>query len=461
MRRAAIPLLLLTAGCCTQSLEAPPVTGTPSDMLVGADPDRVADGDLHVAVLDVEDHYWARAQHEGVCFAPWRNDPSLAEADGFGKGGDSALFTGQALAAWAFKASSSGGGDRLVAVERALWSLRGLWYVTNAAGPGVIARCAFPTPDAGRFGYPDRWAGRIAEHPEFVGATATQVEGPPLPGVLGVPFPPTTYYTRGTKDQLTGILLGLSVAWALLPEARDTVREIMKRLATHLEAHDWRIRDEKGENDTNADDVDGMLKLAFLGLWQHTSGSVDVKADYLHAFGAGGIGDWFNWTNNYTQDFAHNLRTTRAFCIWLLDADPNRRKVMSDYYLNNVWPHVRGHQNGWFNTLGAIFQLGVKREDAKRDALWSLKSLSLKPLRNWPSPYGGQDTEPSLGAHLLGCADRFVLPPHLRKPTGYSTWQKEPWDVGGPPSAGAKPAGDATGLGIMLPYWLGKHYSLW
>lgn len=452
-------LVLLLAGCCSPDLTPPPPTGTPADAVLVANPSSVTMADLETVAGQLETHYWAHAQWEGVIFEPFRSDPALAEADGFGLGGDSALFTGFALAAHSFQVADSGDPADLA---RALKCLRGLWYVTHAAGPGVIARCAFPKPEAARWDYPARWAGRLPRRAKFIGETPAAVAGPPLPGALGDPFPQSVYYTRATKDQLTGILFGLSVAWVLVPESQDTVRAIMVDLAAHLDTYDWRIRDANGKNDTSSDLVSGLLKVQFLALWRLTSGDPAVTDDYLATFQGADIADWFNLFNNYEQYYAHNLRATRAFTVWLLEDDATRKSEMRSYYRDHVWAYVSGHQNAWFAVMRGVQARGVDQASAVLVAQRSLAALSLKPMRGWWSPYGGQENTPTLGAHLTGCADAFVLAPHLRKPTEYWTWQKEPWDIGhGPASPAAPPVEDDTGLSFLLPYWMGRYYGLW
>jgi hypothetical protein len=80
-------------------------------------------------------------------------------------------------------------------------------------------------------------------------------------------------------------------------------------------------------------------------------------------------------------------------------------------------------------------------------------------MRNYSSPYIGQLQEPNFFEALFGLTDRYVLPPHLRKGTGYSTWQKKPWDVGSGTEVDKQPVGDDTGLSFLLPYWAGRYFG--
>jgi hypothetical protein len=346
--------------------------------------------------------------------------------------------------------------DDAVAKDRAMGSLRGLYWVTHAAGRGVLSRCAFPIADGAKWNYP---SGSWTKYPDFM------KPGPALAAPFGPDFPESFYYTRATRDQLTGVLCGLSAAWVFLedvPKARDTVAQIMQDLRDHLLAHKWRIRNADGKNDTSADDVDGMLRLQFEALYRHTVTITDptkkAEADqkYLDWFHTVTIADLFNRFNNYEQYFAHNLRLTRALSIWLLEDDDFRRAELASWTKKAVWKFTHSHQNAWFASVVAALNDG--QIDAVNVLKSSIRSLSLKPLRGWGSPYGGQDHKPKLGDILLRCEKKWVLPPHLRKPTNYWTWQKRPWDVGGPQREDGKL--EEPGIDFLVPYWLGRWAGL-
>ena len=102
--RALIFLLPLVIGCSAPEYSRPAWGGggEPWDTtwLIDADPAGV---DLGVVATSLEAHYWDFAQLEGVCLEPARSDPASGVLDSFDTGGDSGLFTGTALACWAFK----------------------------------------------------------------------------------------------------------------------------------------------------------------------------------------------------------------------------------------------------------------------------------------------------------------------------------------------------------------------
>jgi hypothetical protein len=125
------------------------------------------------------------------------------------------------------------------------------------------------------------------------------------------------------------------------------------------------------------------------------------------------------------------------------------------YYRNNVWKFTKDHQSAWFSFIANVM---LPEEVDAADGLRSLKALSLRPIRQWHSPYYGQSQAPSLWAVTNNHTKNFVLPPHLRKPTDYFTWTKKPWDAGLGPDVNALK--DRTTLDYLLPYWLGKHFKL-
>jgi len=59
---------------------------------------------------------------------------------------------------------------------------------------------------------------------------------------------------------------------------------------------------------------------------------------------------------------------------------------------------------------------------------------------------------------LYGDVSAFVVPVHLRKPTEYFIWQKDPFETGDG-AVNTEGLKEATGLDFILPYWMGRHYG--
>ncbi len=456
-RTLAFVLLIFLAGCsCSpKPLLRPNTAGKVWDTtyLIDLSPALVTDQGLELRADDLAEHYWRYNQVEGVIWPGYRSSAALEFPDKYGTGGDAAIFTGFATAGFSFQYGRQGDRSSLM---RALRSLGGLYWLTHIAGPGVVARCVFPIDKGEKWDYPgDRWK----KYPAFMHAGAV------IPTPWGGNYPAGFYYTRATKDQFTGILFGLTAAWLFLdevPGVKETIARTMVEMRAHLVKHHWRIRDENGKNDTSADHIDGMMRLQFEALYRRTIAFSDpsqknaAQAKYMDWYHTVSLADLFNIGNNYQQYYAHSLRATRAFTIWLLEDDTTRRNELARWVKRSVWRYVSDHQHAWAAAI-----MGVMHPDdpkPKRVLKAALQSHALKPLRAWGSPYAGQKHAPKVGAVLVGCEDNWVLPPHLRKPTNYWTWQKRPWDAG--PAQDPEGRTEETGIDFIVPYQVGKWFGL-
>ncbi|MGH7337149.1 MAG: hypothetical protein ACREI7_06210, partial [Myxococcota bacterium] len=236
---------------------------------------------------------------------------------------------------------------------------------------------------------------------------------------------------------------------------RPIVAEITADVVAQLRAHDWRIRDAIGRDDTSADDVDGLLRVAVLGL-ARSVGIAGVDRDYQRDFSRF-VGPphplSFNRYNNLDQYYAHNLRAVRTFSIWLLDADPEHRAQIVDYsriYWRRWTDH---HGNTWLSWLW--FAMAGTRPDG--EGLRALYELREKPIRSWPSPLAGRWSPPGFDAATFDTTPAWVLPVYLRKPAEYFSWQKEPWGVG--ESGRLDGRSNSTGLDFLAAYWLGRAHG--
>jgi len=465
-----IALLPLT-GCTTiRDLLEPLTAVTPHNYQDPLNPSLVSLQQLHDHVDIVETHYQTYSQVEGIVWQPFRSATNLPDPDTYGSGGDSCLFTGQKFAADVYRYRVTG---KLEDLDRALQSLRGLYILANITGsPGVVARCAFPASQPDKWNYPTYWQHRIDKG--FVNKGPANI---PDPFNAGANLPEMIYYTRTTKDQYTGLLHGLAVGWKHLKpahvlhagkvaQAKQTIANITEDVYNQLRLHDFRIRDENGRNDTNADTVKGLLKLTLLAVYKETVHlTTPGRADRIK----GKYEDQFKWGfftpedlsivyifTNYSQYYAWNLRHLRGYTVYILESDGARKRTIRSWFNRRVWPLVKDHRNAQFTYIyNAVTEEGRNLSDAGL----SMRSLSIKPIRHIGSPLAGDERKPSLPQVLNKDWSRFVLAPHLRKPTSYSTWQKEPWDSGKEKPGELLP-GSATGIDYVLPYWMARFYNL-
>lgn len=474
MKKLLSIILLLGVGCTT-----------PHDYKDPVDPNEVTIAELADHAEKLEANYQAYHQVEGVIWQASRSDPTLENPDQYGNGGDSLIFGGHKLAADVFHYATVGGTQNL---DRALKSLRGLYILTHVTGtPGVLARCAFPADRAKEWNYPEHWEHRNVKYRHRFVHMGPVINDPFTPGnTIG----PMIYYTRATKDQLTGLLFGLAVAWEYLEDghflavedeaseriqhSKEVIATIVEDVYNQLRAHGFYIRNENGVNDTNADDVDGLLLLQLLVLYKETvhlsnpSRARRIYDKYQDQFNKGffTLGDIFHRWNNYSQYYAWNLRYLRGYTVHILDGDADHRETIVRWYDDRLWQFTKNHLNAKFIylynavTIPPINPDNVISQQPKNKkldkALFAMKSLSLKPLRSYDSILAGDERKPTFLQVTFGDWDRFILPPHLRKATSYSTWQKEPWDVG---SAGHSGRENTTGVDFLLSYWMGRYYQ--
>lgn len=444
-----------------------------TNYLIGLDPETVTTADLTSHAAAAESQYWTYGQVNGVLWPPYRTDASLEHPDRWVDGGDSCIFTGHGLACWSFKFATTKDPADLDKVEE---TLKGLWILVNATGtPGAICRNAAPFEDGALFGYPDEVQHRIEKG--FVGHGPELVD--PFTGDT-IPGGGFWYYTRATKDQLTGVALGLSAISALtnpadydpsLSERLEKVRQVASSVATstydHLVKHRWKIRDQKGENDTTADYVDGLLRSTFLSALDSLSSGFyheEAEAQFAKAMSEQEVLSLVDVFANYDAYYGHNLRSSRLLGLWLVyRGDPEKEQELKDYVQENVWRYTSTHRNAWFCFVRNVIH--HPDVDSVENGLRGLKGMVLKPFRGWSSPYAGQEVKPRLIDVLFNDTEAWVLDTHLRKFGGYWTWQKEPWDVEShpfPTTSGYDEEGlnEATGLDFLAAYWLGKLYSL-
>lgn len=142
--------------------------------------------------------------------------------------------------------------------------------LTHISGtPGVLVRCAFPAARAAEWRYPEAWEERIEDGYVYESSANVQDIGDPAAS-----YPVMIYYSRATRDQLTGILYGIGVALAELDpsdysgemaldviEVRDILQEVIRAVWSRLKSTGFVIRDQEGKTGTTASLVTGLLQL--------------------------------------------------------------------------------------------------------------------------------------------------------------------------------------------------------
>lgn len=378
-------------------------------------PNDVRLEELKNRALWLEELIQERHEVEGLLFPLLYFKENEREYYQLNRGGDVALFSGTYLAGQGFRFLCEPNSDGL---KRMAKSVEGIYKITHITGvSGLLCRFAIPLkkalearllPNPKEENLP--WYHLYLERPEDLPQDYTHIhrqiasqncphyQKSPL-GQFLTPEKPyyesQFYYTRTTRDQLTGVLFGLAVTlYALEPEtfaryhvtlnnsdqqlAKQilmTTCEIALDIFIHLEENSWDLKDPfVKKSGTSADDVSELLKLsvqmlarrALMNLFREqiifrknhpgkvvpilmqeqfqkiTKAYEYLKKEDVALLPSGlrrleGMTDlfssatWYSLTINY---YAWNLRTLRVFTVILLDApfEDARR------YLPESWP---------------------------------------------------------------------------------------------------------------------------
>jgi len=442
--------------------------------LLKIDPNAVTTSDLNTYSDWLDRYYWKYHSADGITYY----GEYLKEEDTFpsrlNNGGDSAIFSGMYLGAAVHRARLS---RKVEDLDKVLQSLRGIHILSHISGkPGVLVRSALDINQKTRFNYPEVWADRT-DGMKY----ESKVQVPDIlnPGKM---YPPMAFYTNTSRDQLTGVIYGLTVTWVELQpqyfsnipgaqekvaKAREIVTLVIRALYRQLDANGWTITDHEGRVKETASKVDGLFKLGVMRLYGFAGNEPDSAGrlqDYARRFDEvlfplfnGDLGDLGNPFSNVNEAYyAFNLNYMRAFILFLLEDDWNRKGRVVAHVRDHLWKHTQHHQNAFFTFIWNVMSASSEGRDA---AIYSVKAVSKRPLRSYSSPYYGRFRAPDALSALSDGGRAFVVPAHLREWEGYFLWQREPWNVEKGPEPDRIGRANNSGLSFLVPYWLGRFYG--
>ncbi len=331
---------------------------------------------------------------DGIVFVA--NTPVGSASPRYASDADNAIFTGLALAAAAYRYGVTGEAVDLAAVDTLL---DGIHRLAHAHGiPGVLARSSFAREGAwARFGYgPDRttpadnqWRKRIAKGQVY------ERDG-------------WVWYTKATRDQLTGVLFGLAVTHVVVdePPIRERVREITAALARRLRESDGSLVDHEGRTGTNAHRIDAPLELALAALEHATTNASSAPPTSAFFQQVGLRTAYYNrWL---MRTFVFHLHLMNAHTLLLL-RDHHAEHAEVRRWHDKLWSFVTADENPQF----AALHHAATGAPPSADSLGHLERRSRENYR------------------------------------GFFAWEKDPeawWDdtrtVRGP------------GIDVLLPYWM-------
>jgi hypothetical protein len=240
---------------------------------------------------------------------------------------DNALYTGLMLGAMAYRWAADPSDDKLDAIRMCL---RGTDLLLRATGdPGVLVRRAMHRDQIKEFG----GAAYLDQKPcELIGDYWVQL--------------------KTTRDQVTGVMFGLTCCIALVrgadPMIDEAVDRQVKALYTALKRRQWSLRDHNYEtHGTSAHKLDAGLRLL-----------IRVMAKAIGAEGEVETESWFDWqwitTAHYNVSFqaaySHGLNAINAHALWLLRPwNPQYRQTKR--WMSRIESVVRDEFNPFWQML--------------------------------------------------------------------------------------------------------------
>ena len=201
---------------------------------------------------EVEEQYQKFNQVHGVSFVAlpnWR----------YASDNDNALYTGMYLGAAAYRYAGAPTAANQMKVEAAL---EGIKLLTTVSGtPGVLARWAFPLRNSWEL---------IGYHKIKSLESETNTFGQRIREGQMYERGEYAFQTKTTKDQISGVLFGLTAAWTFVPRVRPRVKQIVSDLAKRFDDTNWSLKDHEWKTGTSAHKLDSPLKLIVKSLYAAT-----------------------------------------------------------------------------------------------------------------------------------------------------------------------------------------------
>jgi hypothetical protein len=353
------------------------------------------------------------------------------EIDYYGRGGDSAIWTGHYLAAEAFRYRVTFAPEALANARSALAGIRLLVDVT---GNNLLARCLFPTNSP--------YAGKLIEEENRHGVYRGVLNG-------------QEYFWIGntSRDQYSGVFFGLGVAYDMVEDAqtRAEISDLVTRLLDFLIARNWLVIMPDGSiSATFTGHPDQRLSFLQVGRHVNPGRFGDLYADHRRLNSAEVIVPIsFEVLNDHTSYFKFNLATINLYNLIRLESDPFFR----DRYLG-AYDVLRrttdDHGNPHFNMIDhALRGQNSSRDAATRELLtqWLRRPSRRDNFLDWRN----DPRYPACGE------DRACQPiPVVDRIRDDFLWQRSPFLLFG----GGTGKIENAGIDYILPYWMARFYGV-
>jgi hypothetical protein len=362
------------------------------------------------------------------------SDPASADyntvAD-YVHGGDAAIWTGHYLAAESFRYAVTGSMDARANAERALKGIEGLVDVTTPVLPDLLARFLWPAD----WEYSARMAAAEGGHGVYDGAPGGR---------------PHKWLANTTRDQYSGVFLGLAVAYDLIddPAVRGRISALVTRMLTLLLRNAWNVPKPGGSFSTTFwGHPDKQLSLLQVGRHVNPRAFEVIYRVHRRVLMAGVSGPArAECRDQHGSYFKFNLSHIVLYNLIRLEEPGIPRQL----YLN-AFRTLRGctthHQNAHFNMI----ERAIDGANAARDAQTNeyMRLWLDRPRRDYFVNHG---TDYGVCGADRTCA---VIPVDKRVNTDF-LWQRSPFLRFG----GGDGTIETAAIDYLLPYWMARHYGV-
>src|SRR6516225_8769342 len=310
-------------------------------------PARAAEGDA----LAIDANIQARHLPYGTILDPIFTLTDSDQIAAYTRCGDSALWTGNYLAAEAFRYKVT---QALDAFHNVKQSIAGLKSLADVTGTNLLARCLIPINSP--------YAAGISNEEAANGIYTNSSAG-------------WIWVGNTSRDEYSGALFGLAVAYDMVTDAgvQSSISDLVTRLVDFLDGHNWSVVMPNGSSSTSFLARPDQIE-AFLAIGRHVNSghfsSISYEAQRLLLsptvpvpIGVDVLAD--------SSYFKFNLDYINLYNLIRLEDSSAKTIYESAYGL--LRDHTAPHQNAFFN----IIDLGLNGPNARRD------SQSLALLDGW------------------------------------------------------------------------------
>lgn len=373
--------------------------------------------------LAIDANIQARHMPFGTLLDPIFTAPDSNQIATYTRCGDSATWTGHYLAAEAFRYKATGSPAALANVKTAIAGIKSLADVT---GNNLLARCIIPMSSA--------YAPDLTQEEKNNGIYQNNSAG---------------YFWVGntSRDQYSGVLFGLSVAFSLVDDAgvRSSVSALATRLIDFLTGHNWSIVLPDGTSPTTFL-IRPDQQLSFLEVGHLVNSShYDLTLPKTLLSATVPVPIAFDALSNSSY-FKFNLDDINLYNLVRLDDSVFDGDYTKAYSI--LWNHVKDQQNAFFNMI----DFALNGPNATRDAatVTMLQQWLLRPRRDFFVDLRGQ--LPSCNSPDEACNP---IPIPLRVPATF-LWEQSPFQLDG----GGTGLIENSGVDYILPYWMARYYGI-